>query len=558
MELGSKQLTILHFNDVYNIEERKTEPVGGVARFKTALDSFKELEPLILFSGDLFEPSLLSTAYDGEQMIVPVNAFNIDAACYGNHDFDLDLDVLCDYVEKCKFPWIISNVKIRSNLQTVASGKEYHIVNRKGLKIGIIGLAEREWVYETPSLELDEIIYEDFVKCARRLTTQLKETDKCDLVIALTHLRNPNDIKLGKEYTGLDLILGGHDHVNLIEKSNGTYIIKSGSDFAEFNKISLTLLDEHQIPNLPQGVKDEIYKDKYLVDIKTIDVTTQYEPNPELKKHVDDHLGNFEEKMKIPVLHTTVELETRFELVRASEQNFSNFLADVVRFDSGCDVCVINTGTLRSNCVFATGVLTLGDIRRILPWEDCIMKVRLTGQQLFEALDRSVAEFPTLNGSFFAVSGVTFAFDPKAESMKRVKLESVKIKGIPLDLNGHYKVATLLFLYHGKGGFNTIKEGESLNEEISAEEIHTILKRLFTLSKDPRIIEEWKKMHGSIDDKLEQLSLIKQPSLERRISEVKRMDFFYKLRPVIKDLTFYEGAYLITIAPTKENRIVIL
>jgi len=68
-------------------------------------------------------------------------------------------------------------------------------------------------------------------------------------------------------------------------------------------------------------------------------------------------------------------------------------------------------------------------------------------------------------------------------------------------------------------------------------------------------------MHGSIDEKLEQLehlSLIKQPSLERRISEVKRMDFFYKLRPVIKDLTFYEGVYLITIAPTVENRIVIL
>ena len=65
-------------------------------------------------------------------------------------------------------------------------------------------------------------------------------------------------------------------------------------------------------------------------------------------------------------------------------------------------------------------------------------------------------------------------------------------------------------------------------------------------------------MSGSLDDKLELLSLIKQPSLERRISEVKRMDFFYKLRPVIKDLTQHEGAYLITIAPTKENRIVIL
>ena len=75
---------------------------------------------------------------------------------------------------------------------------------------------------------------------------------------------------------------------------------------------------------------------------------------------------------------------------------------------------------------------------------------------------------------------MTFSFDPKAESMKRVPLESVKVKGIPLDLNGSYKVATLLFLYHGKGGFNTIKEGEGLNEENCAEEIHTILKRLFS------------------------------------------------------------------------------
>ena len=53
-----EKLTILHFNDVYNLEEGNIEPVGGVARFKTALESFSDLDPLILFSGDLFQPSL--------------------------------------------------------------------------------------------------------------------------------------------------------------------------------------------------------------------------------------------------------------------------------------------------------------------------------------------------------------------------------------------------------------------------------------------------------------------------------------------------------------------
>ena len=55
---GIEKLTILHFNDVYNLDEGQAEPVGGVARFKTALESFASEDPLILFSGDLFQPSL--------------------------------------------------------------------------------------------------------------------------------------------------------------------------------------------------------------------------------------------------------------------------------------------------------------------------------------------------------------------------------------------------------------------------------------------------------------------------------------------------------------------
>lgn len=53
----SRQLTILHFNDVYNIEPREKEPVGGAARFATKLASFKHLNPLIVFSGDCLNPS---------------------------------------------------------------------------------------------------------------------------------------------------------------------------------------------------------------------------------------------------------------------------------------------------------------------------------------------------------------------------------------------------------------------------------------------------------------------------------------------------------------------
>jgi len=90
--------------------------------------------------------------------------------------------------------------------------------------------------------------------------------------------------------------------------------------------------------------------------------------------------------------------------VRSSEQNFPNFLTDILRLDSGCDCAIINSGVFRSNKLFSAGIFTMGDIRFILPYEDSIMKIRLTGKQLWLALENGVSTYPTLDGRFLAVS----------------------------------------------------------------------------------------------------------------------------------------------------------
>lgn len=106
-----KTLTILHYNDVYNIDQQvKSEPRGGAARFCTAIKSFKHHNPLVLFSGDAFNPSMLSTFTQGEQMVPVLNSVGTDVAVFGNHDFDFGLEVLQKWVEKCNFPWLMSNV----------------------------------------------------------------------------------------------------------------------------------------------------------------------------------------------------------------------------------------------------------------------------------------------------------------------------------------------------------------------------------------------------------------------------------------------------------------
>jgi 5'-nucleotidase len=91
--MRNKLLTLFHFNDVYNIQPGSVEPKGGAAYFNSLLqrEKKKDQHTLTLFSGDAFSPSLLSTELEGENMIKPMQSFGIDIACYGNHDFDLEL-----------------------------------------------------------------------------------------------------------------------------------------------------------------------------------------------------------------------------------------------------------------------------------------------------------------------------------------------------------------------------------------------------------------------------------------------------------------------------------
>lgn len=121
---------------MYNCEEGKSEPVGGAARFKTAIDKYKHLNPLVVFAGDAFFPSMMSTilkgaetgetheprcfpherccraestlwAYAGKQMVPIMNAMGIHVACVGNHEFDMGVDHLKSLLSETNFPWLM-------------------------------------------------------------------------------------------------------------------------------------------------------------------------------------------------------------------------------------------------------------------------------------------------------------------------------------------------------------------------------------------------------------------------------------------------------------------
>ena len=73
--------------------------------------------------------------------------------------------------------------------------KRWTIVDRCGMKIGIIGIAEKEWVESLKDMEV-ELQYLNYKRTAQELAEKLRSEHNCSLIIALSHMRHAHDVKL--------------------------------------------------------------------------------------------------------------------------------------------------------------------------------------------------------------------------------------------------------------------------------------------------------------------------------------------------------------------------
>jgi 5'-nucleotidase len=474
------QITLLHFNDVYNIEGQSREPVGGAARFVTAVSSEFEAaetdggeEPIVIFSGDAFNPSLMSTVTRGKQMIPVLNASRIDVACMGNHDFDFGIENLESLTRVCDFPWLISNVKYVPTGRNLAEGFEHHIVTRGNRRIGFIGLVEYEWMATLATIDEDEIDYEAFVDCARRLSKTLRIDHHCDAVIAITHMRVPNDELLAAECGDvLDLICGGHDHHYDVKPVGGAniYVCKSGTDFRDLTSLKMTFEDD---------ADGNTVSAKITGDPKRIVIDSSVAEDPTIKAVVQRYLGVLGAEMEKRIGHSNVDLDARFQMIRTQETNIGNFVTDIMRRGTSADVAILNSGTLRADCIIPAGDFRMKDMVALLPMVDETCLLELTGEQLYLALENGVSQYPRLEGRFPQVSGISFSFDANLEPGKRVLFDTMKINNQPVTKEGKYSVCTKAYLAKGKDGFDVFKDAKVLVDEESSPVLPTLVRNTF-------------------------------------------------------------------------------
>ncbi|MBO4663901.1 MAG: metallophosphatase [Bacteroidaceae bacterium] len=219
-------LTVMHTNDTHsciqplnpNFKDTTIANKAGYARRKVYVDELRKQDAdLLLFDcGDFSQGSTYYNLFKGEVEIKMMNLMKYDAATIGNHEFDYGLSNMERIFKMADFPIICSNYDFsKTILKDVV--KPYTIIHRKGIKIGVLAVCTRlkGLVSQKNS---GETVYLDPITEGNKIADYLKNEEKCDLVICLSHLGwkisgvDVEDESFIKASRNIDIVLGGHSH----------------------------------------------------------------------------------------------------------------------------------------------------------------------------------------------------------------------------------------------------------------------------------------------------------------------------------------------------------
>lgn len=442
------RITILHVNDVYQFAPVDGGTRGGLARLLTLKKQALAENPNTIFTlgGDTVSPSVETRTYKGAQMIDAWNAVGIDYAVFGNHEFDIKTSELLQRMKESKFTWLGANVIDTKTNKIFADTPPFVVKEIGGIKIGIIGLLLPE-TKETSSMEAS-LEVKNYCETAKEIVPKMREAG-VNFVLGLTHLSMAQDKELAK-CADFNLILGGHEHTLLQSSANGTPIFKMTADAREMGKFNLNF-----------DAKSKRFES---MDWEIIPVTDKIADAPEFAS-VFEKYKDLLQKLAEPVGRTGEILDALSLSNRTKETNIGNFVADAYRNAAKADVALVNGGSIRADLTYNVGTLTKRDVLSILPFNNPIVKIEISGKTLREVLEHGVARSAVGEdgepGRFPQISGMSFKYDTTKPAGSRVT--EILVGGKPLDEKKNYTLATSDFLVsRGGDGYTMLKDGKVL------------------------------------------------------------------------------------------------
>jgi 2',3'-cyclic-nucleotide 2'-phosphodiesterase (5'-nucleotidase family) len=309
----------------------------------------------------------------------------MDYVGFGNHEFDISEAELQSRINESRFEWISTNsfhktvTGIVPFVKTTATGSipfpRYIIKTFKDgdgttVNIGFIGI-------NIPFNKASYVSYTDPLASADSIYNKIKEY--CDVVVAITHQLEADDILLAKKIPGLALIMGGHEHDSRYDKVGSVIIAKAHANARSAYIFNLDI-------NKRTGRKD------VKATLRTIDQSVALDPSTD---SIVKKCNNIAEKnyssmgfdAKKIVLQMGEPLEAREELIRKSSTNFSRLIVNAMEQAApDAQLAIVNSGSIRLDDILHPPVSQY-DILRSMPFGGSIMEADMKGSVLRELLE---------------------------------------------------------------------------------------------------------------------------------------------------------------------------
>ncbi len=421
---------------------------GGYAKLASVAKIYKKktksgIHSFLVHAGDAYSPSLLSAMDKGKSAVVMLNAVGVDYMVLGNHEWDFGPEIARKRIWESNFPVLASNAIDIDGLPIDGTVRTA-MVQVGPFRVGIMGLiTPKTKVLASPKSDT----FLPVLDTAAALSNELKGQG-ADLIVALAHLDYVQDMELMQ--SGLvDVILSGHDHYHIAWDNGKSVWMDSGEDAEKVG-----VMDVHMKSYMKSGKKRFSWEaNMSFVDTKNIPEDTA------IAAKVKSYEDLLSKELDIEIGKTTTELDSRKNTVRTEEAAIGNLIADAMRDGVGADIGMANGGGIRAKKIYAPGtMITRRDILSELPFGNVVVKLGLTGAQVWDALENGVSQVESNAGRFPQVSGVSFIYNPKAKAGSRVI--SVTVGGIPLNKGRTYTLATNDYAAGGGDGYSVFKKGK--------------------------------------------------------------------------------------------------
>src|SRR5262245_30569306 len=351
-------VVIMHTNDLHG-QLLPREGIGGMAEIATIMRNARP--DLILDAGDISTGTYLADEFKGLPMIQAMNKIGYDAGTIGNHEFDYGQEALRLSLREAKFPVLSANLKT-----PVSEIKPYTIVNARGIRFGLIGLTTEDIKTQSHPNKVVGVTVYDIVKTLEQLLPDVRKSS--DFIVAVVHLEDEEEKRLASAFPEIRLIIGGHNHSTLgpiwLDK---TLVAKTGVSGHFVGRVDLDF-----------SGKTVSHMEGRLLPVKNVT------PDPDVTKV----LKPFNDRVKMKMAEVIGEATEELNYSRTVESPLADIVADAFREKTMAQIAIHNTGGIRKK--ISKGKITLGNAFEVLPFQNTIVTLRLTGAQIKKTLERGL------------------------------------------------------------------------------------------------------------------------------------------------------------------------